>query len=321
MSDALREALALIEAAGTEARLPAAPLPSLLARCEAEVAAAPDPAPIRLVHHFACTGGTLIARALSVMPAVTLISEIDPLSPIGLPARGATPPFRPHDLIFGGLVATRPITDAQAASVFAAGLGALHADLQADARHLVLRDHTHSQFCTDTDPGARPTLAAIAARVAPVRSVVTVRHPVESFLSLVAQGWTEPPTATLDGYARRYHLFLDAYPDAAIFRYEDLTADPEPVLERMCRALALPFRPGAGGRLRLARLSGESGRSGTRIAPRPPKPVPDELAREARQSAALAGLCARLGYDGPLPHDPLPDPRVDPGTQTGSNPD
>ncbi len=302
MIDALREALALMETVGDDEQVRPleAPLPSLLARCEAEVAATPDPEPIRLLHHFACTGGTLISRALSVMPNVTLLSEIDPLSNIDLPT-SKNSPFRPHDVIFGGLVATRPISQEQVASVFAAAIEALHFGLQADARHLVLRDHTHSHFCRDPKPASRPTIAAITQRVAPVRSVVTVRHPVESFLSLQANGWKTPSTETIDGYARCYDAFLNAYRDAPVFRYEDFTEAPDEVLKNLCEVLVLPFRPGAPDLLRIARLSGDSGRSSSVIAPRPPKPVPEELARAAQKSAALVDLCARLGYATLLP--------------------
>ncbi|SDY83734.1 sulfotransferase [Citreimonas salinaria] len=301
MSRALLDALALVEAAGTAApdapALPAAPLPSLMRRCADEVAAAPAPEPVRLLHHLACTGGTVIARALAVMPGVTLLSEIDPLSPLGLPARDETPPFRPHDLIFAGRVAVRPISDRQASAIFTAGLKVLQADMVAEGRHLVLRDHAHSRFCTDAAPAARPGVETLAAQVAPVRRAVTVRHPMDSFLSLQANGWMHFDPPTLDAYAARYHAFLDAHEGVTRLRYEDFAADPEAVLKRLCATLELPYRPGADARLALARVSGDSGRRGDRIAPRPPKPVPDTLAEAARDSAGYAALLARLGYD------------------------
>ena len=35
---------------------------------------------IRLIHHFACSGGTLVSKCLSVMPNVFLLSEVHPHS-------------------------------------------------------------------------------------------------------------------------------------------------------------------------------------------------------------------------------------------------
>ena len=88
----LSEALALLqEHAGRpdpRAYAPAPPLPSLLEQCAAMVAAQPGPQPYRVLHHMACTGGTLISRCLATMPNVVLLSEIDPLSAIPLPKRG-----------------------------------------------------------------------------------------------------------------------------------------------------------------------------------------------------------------------------------------
>ncbi len=59
----------------------AEPLPSLLEQCRTLTDSNPtEPEPIRTIHHFACTGGTLISKCLACMPNTQLLSEVEPFS-------------------------------------------------------------------------------------------------------------------------------------------------------------------------------------------------------------------------------------------------
>lgn len=285
--------------AGRAAALPDEPLPSLLAQCEALCAEMPldgfDPAPIRTLHHFACSGGTLICKCLAAMPNVTLLSEIDPLS--RMQTVKPQHPFLPTDLLYAARVARHPIDDAVTLEVFGAALTRLHEALSARGGYLVLRDHAHSQFCSDTAPAERPTLREIAARSAPVLSVITLRHPLDSWLSLNSNGWVHFRPHTLEEYARRYMRFLDHYEGQPRIRYEDFVTAPDAVLDQLCGLLELPFVPGSAELIRGIRLSGDSGRNTGRIAPRPRRALPDGLVTEAEKSASYVRLCERLGYD------------------------
>ena len=61
---------------------------SLLARCDhvAEKYEATKPV-IRIIHHLACSGGTLISKCISAMPNVYLLSEVHPFTDLGIGAR------------------------------------------------------------------------------------------------------------------------------------------------------------------------------------------------------------------------------------------
>lgn len=277
--------------------LPAEPLPSLLDQCASLVATQPEQPPLRSLHHMACSGGTLIAKCLSIMPNVTLLSEIDPLSDIGLPQRGDPRLFRPWDLIYGGRVALRGIDDAAVQRVFCAGLFALYEAMTEQGRFLCLRDHVHSQFCTGTDPEARPSTHAMMADVAPLRSLVTVRHPLDAFLSLQGHGWLHFQPGTIDEYARRYMLFLDAHAGIEVRRYEDFVADPEAVLQDICAVLELPYQPGFELMLPSVALSGDSGRTSDQITARPRRSASEQVLAQARVSDHFTALCDRLEYD------------------------
>lgn len=262
------------------------------------------PEPIRLLNHFACTGGTLIAKCVAAMPNCVIMSEIDPLSRmhLDLPQK----PFFPTDFMADLRFSPRPIPDAVLIKVFNAALLALRDALAGESMHLVLRGHAHSQFCATPDPASRPTLQSLVAAIAPVHSVITVRHPMASFLALDNHGWKNFKPFTIAEYAHRYLMFLDAHEGLPVYRYEDFVDDPHGVLERLCADLSLTFNPDFASLIGAFQLSGDSGRSGLEIAPRAPRPAPDEIITDARESAKYATLCARLGYD---PAWPRPDPR------------
>lgn len=269
-------------------------LPSLLAQCEAACAAPRQPEPIRTLHHLACTGGTMIARCLAAMPNVLMLSEMDPLSRHHVTAK--TKPFNPTDLILDLRYGPRKVPDAVFAEMFLASLRTLHSHAESVGQRIVLRDHAHSQFCTMIDPISRPTTRSVIGRGFILRSAVTVRHPLDSFLSLHANKWAHFRPFTLDEYAQRYMLFLDAHHDVPMFRYEDIVAEPAPLLQRLCNALDLAFVPEAIEMIGAIVLSGDSGRKGDQIGKRDRRPVPLEIAKAAAQSESYAQLCHRCGY-------------------------
>jgi hypothetical protein len=272
---------------------PAEPLASLLAQCEAIVAAIPDPAPLRSIHHFACTGGTLLSKVLTGMPNTVLLSEIDPLSQGIPPVR-----FMPTDVIFALRHSIRPIDPEIIVAAFIASVRAAKDGIERGGSHLILRDHSHSQFCRDdTDYAARPTLLEILAEHFPMRSVVTVRHPLDSFLSLDNHGWIAFSPGTLNAYAERYDAFLDRHIGVPIIRYEDFVACPETVSQELCSILAIEYSPFAIELTSLIEMSGDSGRNDGPIAERPRRPLSATVEAERSSSEAYRSLCRRLGYD------------------------
>jgi hypothetical protein len=273
------------------------PPASLLEQC-VELCAQLDEArlePVRTVHHLACTGGTLICKGLAAMPNVQLLSEADPLSPFARP-KGDEPRFAPADLTLLALQSTRGAPPELLTEIFLGGFAALYGETVRAGQRLVVRDHAHGHFCAGPAVPERPTLRAILAARFALRSIVTVRHPLDSFLSLRAAGWVHFEPATFEEYCRRCAAFLDAYPDCEVVRYEDFLAAPQAVMTRVCEVLELPFSSQFVELFDVFRLTGESGRSGGVIEARPRRQVDAELAGELERSPSYAALVARLGY-------------------------
>lgn len=247
---------------------------------------------VRTLHHLACTGGTVISRCIAALPDVRLLSEVDPLSPMPDPDGR----FFPTDLIRMMRLGTRPAGQATEVRMFQAALAVLQADSAAHGLDLVLRDHAHGQFNTGDRLPDRPTLREMVAEIAPVRSLVTVRHPFDSYLSLRKNGWCHFEPATPDTYALRYHAFLDRHADVAVMQYERFTGDPVPWIEQAADILDLAFDPAFLDAFPAITLSGDSGRSSDVISPRPRSPFPEDLRAEAHDSSAFMDLLDRLGY-------------------------
>ena len=285
---------------------PQEPLPTLLKQCE-EICAAlesREPEPLRTLHHFACTGGSLMSRFVEAQPNTMLLSEIDPFSTLGR----ANPDFAPTDTIRQAQLNLRPLPDEALEATFIGGVRSLYEELRQKGRRLVLRDHTHSHYCTNIDPSDRPNVRDVLAAHFSLKSVVTVRHPIDSFASLLKNKWVMFAPGTLEEYCRRYHLFLDAYSETPVVRYEKFVVAPEVAGRKMLDHLDLPYFENWEEWSSLIQITGDSGRKGEEISPRPRKPLRQELTEDCASSTAYQSLCERLGYDA--------DPAVSPYSES-----
>lgn len=298
LAEELETSLKLLESyrRDGDAPVPAEALPSLLAQCRNICNGIEQTPPLRSLHHFACSGGTLIAKCLSALPNTTMVSEIDPLSTMGIDGTGSKRGFAPTDIILGLRNAARPVGEDVLAEVFRRSVSVAHELLSQQGLNLVLRDHAHSHFCARTDPESRPTLYEILQLTAPLRSVVTIRHPLDSFLSLSHNGWLHFDPPTLGEYSRRYAAFLDRHAELPVVLYEDFIRSPEEVLERLCGLLELPFSPLALDLFPVVKMTGDSGRSSSQIKERARRDVPPGIAEMRESSQDYRALCDRLGY-------------------------
>lgn len=296
--ETLDEALGLLEGYAPESGHsldPSEPLPSLLSQCEAFCATATAPEAVRTIHHMACSGGTLISKCIAALPNSLLLSEINPLSTLNI--KEGYYNFAPTDLLLALRKAVRPPNEETLTRVFLASVTTLLDECAAKGRFLVLRDHAHSNFCADPSAALSATLHEIITRELPAHSVVTVRHPLDSFLALYDHKWLHFSPATLEEYSLRYSAFLDRHADLPIVKYEDFVAAPEATIEIICGYLQLPYAPGTVDLISIIQLTGDSGRgSAVVIAPRPRRTVPDSIRADAETSHAYQTLCERLGY-------------------------
>ncbi|WP_204115912.1 hypothetical protein [Shimia biformata] len=258
------------------------------------------PRHLRCLHHLACTGGTLIAQCLSAQPDTWLLSEVDPLSPIA-----HTHPFVPTDMIGLARFSSQPGGDDLDLALFRAGLDVLYDTARDRGLSLILRDHAHGHFSHGPEIPDRPTLDEILLETYQPTSLVSVRHPLDSYLSLMNNKWVHFTPGTLAEYCRRYHVFLDRHQGMARLRYEDFVTEPDRHMAWICDLFDLAYSPDYARLFPDIILSGGSGRVSRTIGPlRPRRPIPADLTPELRDNAPYEALCDRLGYD-PDPEAPF----------------
>lgn len=300
LGQAIADALDILDELGSlpdASQGPPEELPSLTRQAEQLLDAAPAPQPVRSIHHLACTGGTLISKAIAGLPGTVLLSEMDPLSEMPIRRTGKAP-FAPTDLILSLRHSTRPVPPELLVEIFLTSVEVTARGLARRGQQLVIRDHAHSQFSyPGVDACTRPTLREMLARRFSTRAVVTVRHPLDAYLAISKHGWLRYENDTLDEYCRRTLEFLGRYDGVPVLLYEDFTVDPQAVLRAICGHLDLPYSDIALDVIGSIRLTGDSGRSEAVIAPRPRRPIPDTIEVQRAGSAFYRALCARFGYD------------------------
>lgn len=280
------------------------PLPSLLEQCQILLSEITQPKPFRTVHHFACTGGTLISKAIAALPNTILLSEIDPLSQLNVKDRNELVPFTPTDILSGLNYSLRPIDQQTYIETFCAGINVLKENLDRQGYSLVIRDHAHSQFCTNTFSDNRPTLFEMLRTQGSILGLVTVRHPLDSYLSLLKNQWLHFNPSTLEDYAKRYHQFLDKHAHLPIVKYEHFVLEAQSTITEIAQILDLTRSEFVLDFVQIMQLSGDSGRKSDAIAPRSRGEIPLDTKLFDGPQENYERLCVRLGYN--------PDYGVDP---------
>lgn len=241
---------------------------SLLARCEqlvTEKKSNKKPV-LRIIHHFACSGGTLISKCIAAQPNVFLLSELHPTTRLGLPEDKAI--YTPHDIVSQAIFGNIPNVDDLAEKLFIQNIIETEKHVSNRGGYLVLRAHTHADYCTNEELPDLDSLNRLLSTHFTILNLVTVRNPIDSFLSLKQNGWLHFKPDNFDEYCKRLLSFLKPFDKGSIIKYEDFVERPECVVKVCAEMLALPFIEYAFDYIEVFKISGDSGRTGTEISAR-----------------------------------------------------
>ena len=191
---------------------------------------------IRIIRNLARSGGTLIGRCIGCMDHVTMISEFHPAD------LGTTQPMMQAHKWFG-LVDDKDIKRWKVRSPSAfqfVSICETRASARGDA--LVLRDWSHLDYIgvPYAKPGYGFALGEMLEGAYEVKTITTVRHPVDQYLSLMGL----PVVASKMGFEQYIEgclAFAKFAGEHGFYRYEDFTQDPDSILESICNDLGLGF--------------------------------------------------------------------------------
>jgi hypothetical protein len=251
--------------------------------------------PVRIIHHWACSGGTVISKLIASLPRLVLFSEIHPYA--FLRHYDPATSYAPTDIIrhLSGLSGRRDIS--LCATAFEGAILAIHRELALRGESLVLRSHSHVDFFLGAVSASRPAISSLLAKHLPLLELITIRHPLDSWLSLQSNNWSDHfRFSSFNEYCRRCLLMLNACLSLPMVKYEEFCLDPGAKLAEICHHLRLDYDPDVLHVPRSILLTGGSGRVGEQIAPRARRNVATELAEELSESMLYLELCERLSY-------------------------
>lgn len=250
---------------------------------------------------MARSGGTLISKCLGTMNSAALLSEIHPLG---------TEQFNPlqqavvwHNLISKGEAKTWSRTRKQMG--FVEILGEINKRARERGLALVVREWSHLDvigrpFCK---PPLRPVMLEALADRFEIAQAITVRHPVDQYLSLVRLDVVKG--LTVEEYLRGCRVFAEWAQAEGFIKYEDFTEDPGDSLRTLCESLRFEFDPtyaerwAAFDKVTGDTASANTGRGATeaRIRPLPRRETPEGLLETFRANADYARTIELLGYE------------------------
>ncbi|HCE2178911.1 TPA: hypothetical protein NGT44_002469 [Vibrio parahaemolyticus] len=255
---------------------------SLLARCDQICEKHRQEKPtIRIIQHLACSGGTLISKCISAMPNVYLLSEVHPYTDL---ATGAgKPKYAPSDIISLTKYAGIPNQRELASQLFKQSVDQVYQHVDNQGGILVLRDHTHADFNTQEPIPKKSAIVELLEDDYEIKSALTLRDPIDSYASLVKNGWVHFEPKQFDEYCRRLLLLLKQFSPEQIFKYEDFLKAPQEQMQAICNALDLPFDVTFGDVFGMFKVTGDSGRSSDVIGERQ-RIAPEKLIQESHKS-------------------------------------
>jgi len=189
------------------------------------------------VHGLARSGGTLLSRCLGCMDGVMLLSEVHPTVPS---------PFSVVDQAreWYGVVVPRGLD-------FLSQVDLMVRDAAARGSSLVLRDWSHVDFVSCDEPGWNPInfslLRSVLGSRYDVCCVSLVRNFEDTWSSMLKFPGTSPGivngSITLGGFRKAHDSFGKFVRLTGSISYEDLCADPDVTMRKVCEHLDMPFDP------------------------------------------------------------------------------
>ena len=262
---------------------------------------------IRVLRHLARTGGTLITKCLGSMDGVVVLSEVHPA------VLNATNPMK-QAVEWFGLVSKKQMLGwkMRRGPSFGQFIWACSEAAGSRGDVLVLRDWSHLDYYGlpfVKEPKMGAGLCDALMGMYEIVEACTVRHPIDQYLSLGKL----PVIGEVD-----WDLFLDGnlafarYALACrggeglggVIRYEDLTADPDGALRKLCSMLEIAFDGGYVDRWSsYTTVTGDTGQGGSRgvrearIRPLGRKAVDEALVERFRGDGRYVEVCGLLGYE------------------------
>ena len=238
----------------------------------------------------------MLSKCIAAVPNVVFLSEMHPLAYLNFYKPQAS--YYPTDIIQELSMLRNGASSDVCKAVFRGSILALHNELRKNHQMLVLRSHSHVDFFLPSGPQRKPVLSEMFARDFRVIDVMTVRHPLDSWLSFRANGWNEIfEISSLSAFSDRCVVMLRDCSWMPRVKFEEFCDNPKAQLALLCHYMLLPLNDSALCNFSQINLSGDSGRRSDRITLRGRRPLRVEDRQAACSSVSYSEVCSLLGYN------------------------
>jgi len=244
---------------------------------------------LKIIHHLACSGGSLITKCFSAMPNVFILSEVHPHSYRHLKKDMAT--FLPSDISTLAKQAGFRESYELAKKIFRLSIKEASSRVTDRGGVLILRDHSRSDFCVGDSYTDKSTVTELLLDDFDIIPLVTACNPIDCYLSLQSNYWLHFEPQTFNEYCLRFLNFLAQFKKNQIVKYESFTRSSDKVMKKMCNLLEVQYDESYKLIFDQFKVTGDSGRVGVKIEARPRREISDELKNEINKSKNFAYLC------------------------------
>lgn len=244
---------------------------------------------LRVIHHLSSSGGTVISKCLAAMPDTVLLSEVHPITSHRVPFF----PIDPLGQLIWNYPELTPATDVLHEQ-FRTRLQPVVDQCISAGKTLVLRDHSHSDYLSNSEPVGQ-LVAALKPNFRLMRAV-TIRDPIDAWLSMTESKFNEQLSG-FDDYCRRVLRFVADHEGLRFWRYEDFAVKPVKVMAEICEHLHVRFDAAFEDRFNDFVLTGDSGRKPRSIGKLPRRGMPAGFLEMALSLCEYRAIAERFGYD------------------------
>jgi len=253
---------------------------------------------IAILYHLARTGGTLISKCIGVIEGNILLSELHPIVSVSNPLQQASDWF--------GLLSESEKVEYLNSLNYVDSIKFIHHKVAEQNKKLIIRDWSHIDFTAVPFVNRCSYQLTQTNALNPyfnIRQIATVRHPVDSYLSVsklqVVQG-----KLFLDDYLKGAKEFALKSKEIGFVRYEDFCADPQHHLTHICNVLGINYDKTFVDQFSsYQKITGETtgGRaSGSAIKVPKPREIDGQLAKQFTSNNDYWETLEILGYENHL---------------------
>lgn len=256
---------------------------------------------LRMIHNMARSGSTLICKCLGCMKDVFLLSEVHPLAwHLFNPLKQASEWF--------GLLAQDDVAELRqrGETTFTDAIALIQRRCVERGGTLVLRDWAHLDYTGYpfiSTPSFRPLLYVELAKSFEILRVSTAREPIAQWQSLAQLGVMQEPLRSgvfgIDKFLAGYLKYAMLCVETGFVRYEELLANPESVMGKLCKSLVIDFDAEFIHKWHdYKTITGDvnNQRASNAFRTPPSRPVDGEVKKAFRANSDYHRVCELLGY-------------------------